>query len=224
MIERPILLNAQEVQAILDGRKNQHREVIKLPSEYADWRIADDEMPIRDGVTCVDFINPSAPTWAVREEYTAKSPYGKRGDWLWVRETWATDKRFDCVSPANIGPDLGYVINLWWLADGETSILESSAEQGRTRQSIHMPRWANRLTMKVNVIRAERLQVINEYAAENEGIERISPTLWKLYDGTPGGTSSAVESFRTLWDLRNAKRGYSFDSDPWVWMVGWGVG
>ena len=70
-----------------------------------------------------------------------------------------------------------------------------------------MPRWASRLLLEVKAVRVERLQEISEDDAFAEG---ISGGDWL---GNPVGT------YRELWDSINAKRGHSWESNPWVWVV-----
>lgn len=73
------------------------------------------------------------------------------------------------------------------------------------KPSIFMPRWASRITLEITGIRVERLQEISEQDAKDEGI--------CFYD------DNAVDVFRELWDSINAKRGYSWESNPFVWVI-----
>jgi hypothetical protein len=76
-----------------------------------------------------------------------------------------------------------------------------------------MPRWASRITLEITDIRVERLQDITEEDAEAEGS--------KLDGGTaPEICYTYRYGFSKLWDSLNAKRGFSWESNPWVWVIG----
>ena len=126
MKERPIIFKGEMVKAILDGRKTQTRRVVK--------NVEDLTVFFRDDKFGCPF----------------KCPYGKPGDRLWVRETWADVNTSE-------GPAICY------RADGDVQII--------WRSSIYMPRWASRITLKILDIRVERLQDISEKDAIAEGIQ-----------------------------------------------------
>src|SRR5690606_9887391 len=96
-------------------------------------------------------------------------PYGEPGDHLWVRETWAVGRVFDRTRPSEI-PTVERDIPVWWRAD---DALEESVNRGRWRTSLHMPRWASRITLEVTEVRVQRLQEITEEDAIAEGIEEL---------------------------------------------------
>ncbi len=131
------------------------------------------------------------------------------GDILWVRETW-------CKNPYGTGAPYCYK------ADEESWIYDDM--EGMWKPSIHMPRKAARLFLKVKDIRVERLQDISHEDAIKEGItfdmamtcNNWSPT---FTDPDSGGDPDYVEAFKVLWDSINAKRGYGWDVNPWVWVV-----
>ena len=106
-------------------------------------------------------------------------------------------------------------------APGYAPMLPHSGES--YKPSIHMPRWASRINLKITSIKAERVQGISWTDAINEGIERRDKNfcIWyKDYSKPKKGFSNLpVDSFRTLWDSINAKRGYGWDANPWVWVV-----
>jgi hypothetical protein len=91
---------------------------------------------------------------------------------------------------------------------------------GRKRPSIHMPRWASRITLEITGVRVERVGEITELDAMSEGAERpqLSPD---NIDGHPVHpmTGPYLEGFRLLWDSINAKRGYGWTVNPWVWVI-----
>jgi len=98
--------------------------------------------------------------------------------------------------------------------------------------SIHMPRWASRITLEITGIRVERVWDITRDDAMDEGVERVDPysitpdlppgmqAAWKDYS-RHGWVSSPVFSFRTLWDSINSKRA-PWASNPWVWVIEFG--
>jgi len=144
-----------------------------------------------------------------------KCPYGQVGDQLWVRETWA--KVYQDWPPES--EDSPYVIE--YKADtgnvypGYWPIEEKDDEAcGRWKPSIFMPRWASRITLQITGLRAERLQEITEGDAEAEGVS-WSP----CGSGENPEIISAKENFAWLWDSLNAKRGFNWSSNPFVWVI-----
>lgn len=142
-------------------------------------------------------------------------PYGGPGDEMWVKETWKTCALYDDCSPSQI--DSGAA--LLWLADGSKR-LNGPEEFGRTRVSIHMPRWASRITLAVENVRAQRVSEISEQDALAEGIRAFTKDgkLFKYWwcdpseRGTPKASfttwqdmpRTAVEAYRRLWNGINA--------------------
>lgn len=116
-------------------------------------------------------------------------PYGKPGDRLWVRETW------DGVRLDGGGALVSY------RADGDKPV----TDDGRWHPSIHMPRWASRITLEVVSVRVERLQEISEEDAMAEGV-----ALAENYRGP-------VAHFASLWEQINGLG--SWNANPWVWVV-----
>ena len=185
MSEKPILFNSEMVRAILDGRKTQTRRVVK---------------PQPDFVT--NYYEPNKPraAWVGGSSDPAlvKCPYGQPGDALWVRETWAC-LGAEHVKPSKIAP--GYTVH--YKADG----VEKTWNVEQWRASIHMPRWASRISLRVTGVQVERVQDISGADAVAEGVEQID------------SLTSARYRFVQLWNSINAKRGHSWDSNPWVWVV-----
>lgn len=133
------------------------------------------------------------------------------GDLLWVREAWTTGAHLDQTKPVQIPTtqSIGYPADEdgpWW---------------GRLRPSIHMPRWASRITLKVTDVRVQRLQNISEEDARAEGIEvmRSGPVVGYFIDSSDVAHESARSAFHTLWDSLNAKRwdgAGSWARNPWL--------
>jgi len=137
---------------------------------------------------------PNADNW------TGKCRYGQRGDRLWVRETWQSLVIHDGLSPSDIpvGADIQYPATY----DGWVS---------KRRPSIHMPRWASRITLEITGIRVERLQDISENDAVAEGVEFWTPTV----DVDP--VPSPRPAYRLLWESINGAG--SWGLNPWVFVI-----
>lgn len=133
--------------------------------------------------------------WPASSTGEVKCPYGQVGDVLWVRETW----------------DFGYPYA--YKADGALPIT-------KWRPSIHMPKAACRLFLRITNVRVERLQDISEEDAIAEGVSRYpkSPIYgYKNYLHEDMYCLTAVDSFRTLWHSINGEQ--SWNDNPWVWVV-----
>jgi hypothetical protein len=83
-----------------------------------------------------------------------------------------------------------------------------------------MPRWASRITLEITDVRVERVQNISEEDAEAEGLHRDpnNPSLWTWGD-YPSGSNNPCYAYELLWDSINEKRGYGWDTNPWVWVI-----
>lgn len=185
MSEKPIIYNGQMVRAILANppRKSQTRRVIK----YSDGGRPTHPDDIEDGWPVAYF--------EARNEYDfLPCPYGQPGDRLWVRETFAHVPEHDCV---------------YYRADDPTD----HPTDGSWTPSIHMPRWASRITLEITGIRVERVQDISPQDAIDEGVLPPGPP------PSPRELDYAVEQFRELWDSINAKRGFGWDVNPYVWVI-----
>jgi hypothetical protein len=195
---KPIIFSTDMVRAILDGRKTQTRRVIKpQPTDCGlVWRTAcggDFAAWEDDGVT-------------LDEGCQRKCPYGQPGDLLWVRETWAKNE----VYPIRDREAGDYIYKADLAKDGRTKYAAT------WKPSIHMPKWAARLFLEITDIRVERVQDISEEDAEKEGAEEMFVNPLNLGDKR----KSFIFGFTCLWDSINAKRGYSWDNNPWVWVIG----
>lgn len=240
MKERPILMSAPMVRAILDGRKTQTRRAVKpriVPVVEECFRV--------NGKWCNH-------TFAY--DLVELCPYGKPGDRLWVRETWAdvhplqvAEGRYSKEGRAGIPGPPSVEYRTIYAADGDyPPIWYSDGHPFRTLTcpgdferelypkgtgwgwwpSIHMPRWASRITLEVVSVRVERLQEISEADAKAEGIEssrasQLCGGTWRDYSQGRRDPfedfSSPVDSYRTLWESINGPG--SWDANPWVWVV-----
>jgi hypothetical protein len=225
MKERPIIFSAEMVRAILEGRKTQTRRVRGLEdvNNYPGSFVGVASLGALGyrGLCRSDYyLKPSAKKeyqkyprlyhWLLGVQsrelnpIPVRCPYGQPGDRLWVRETWATTNTCDYLAPKEIWryehPPMLYY-SAW------TGAARESKNRGKWRSPIHMPRWASRITLEIKSVRVERVQEISEEDAIAEG---ISGGDWL---GNPVG------EYRKLWDSINAKRGYPWESNSWVWAI-----
>lgn len=217
--EKSILFNAEMVKAVLGGRKTQTRRAIMVGrgvplSEDGAWQWSPkvclpDEYGPREGVW-----------WSVGNGHAFKCPFGKAGDRLWVRESFF-------VQPG-----------IWQRHHGPQPVEYSADVDDRAqledydrKPSIHMPRWASRLTLGIVEVRAQKLQDLADSDAVAEGIERVggrhclSP--WRNYrKGVEGEMSMDCScprrSFMTLWESIHGKG--AWEANPWVWATTFKVG
>jgi len=187
-MERPIIFSAPMVRAILEGRKTQTRRVVKRLTHDAALRRF---------------------THAIVE---GRCPYGRPGDRLWVRETWAPYHGAD--EPVRELDDADCVR---YAADGAVHMaMHDGVDQDpldayglaphvsmpggpwKWRPSIHMPRWASRITLDVVDVRVERLCSISAADAADEGVD-------------------VRTEFVELWESINGAG--SWGANPWVWVV-----
>jgi hypothetical protein len=213
MKEHPILFSTKMIQAILEGKKNQTRRVIKSPrnKEVYGFRI---NMNM-DG-SCKYPVAINEEERSLEGTINMKCPYGKIDDILWVRETWQHTK---CL---NLSPDdenYGYI----YRASENGREFENNMEEWIWKPSIFMPKEACRIKLKIKNIRVERLQDISEDDSINEGIQKHEdayrtnfrqPEAKSYLDGY---TWTAQESYKTLWDKINGIG--SWNKNPWVWVI-----
>lgn len=235
--ERPILFSGPMVRAILEDRKTQTRRVVKPQPVWIEssgrWWWAIPKRALQPG--CSTACVTASREW---HEYMPPGccPYGQPGDLLWVREMFRLEHREDFgdyyirhaglssrtnLSFCNLaGEQRDHLAEMaakdrWWRAAGR---LENGDPLplwlGRWRPSIHMPKWACRLWLRVEDVRVERLQEISEEDARAEGVEPVSyasPDNRHL-------THPYRDGFASLWDFINGKRA-PWKSNPWVWAV-----
>lgn len=198
MAIKPILFNAEMVRAIMDGRKSCTRRLVKfLSGENPRWTGY-----IKDGLMLYNGKN---------EPCIRKAPY-QPGDILYVRETWHKYiKRVGEGKSCHLAEFYGY----------KASIANSEDADEPWKPSIHMPKEAARIWLKVTNVRLERLQDIKEDGAEAEGaidnrgfIHSPENEYDRIY--------TAREHFIEIWD-RTIKKSdldiYGWDANPWVWVI-----
>ena len=200
--ERPIIFNGEMVRAILDDRKMMTRRIF--------W--VTDPVGIRHTINSpkeeiLQFDDGSfhyLSTAGLSGPYPC--PYGKAGDILWVRENWAARLDEDHLSPKQLYENGKRSVGYW--ADGPEICCRTGCNgaAGKVRPSIHMPRWASRITLEITDVRVERVQDIADNDCESEGLKPLQ-----------GGIKS---EFRILWDSINGKKeGCSWADNPYVWVV-----
>ncbi|BEH73363.1 morphogenetic protein [Edwardsiella tarda] len=179
MKERPIIFNDEMVRAILDGRKTMTRRPVKgVMPDNGLW--LKKPTKTRSGIT----------THVMDAPKHGLCPFGSIGDRLWVRETWA---RYNIDSRSH---DMAY----------RATVPNDWPEGGRWRPSIHMPRWASRITLEITDVRVERLHDITEGDARSEGVTLSNPRILSHRD-----------EFRQLWGDIYGCDGWR--SNPWVWVI-----
>lgn len=203
MAIKPILFNTEMVRAILDGRKTCTRRLVK---------------PQPKSKLCYTFAGSDSDTWGypnrtaheiwgeefklpndITEEELSKrwNPPYHTDDILYVRETW-------CGLPVNeAGHMRGHTI-YYYKADGE---LRPKGWRGTWHPSIHMPKEASRIWLKVTDVRVERLQDMTDDDAEAEGCFDYTSTALGFFD---------------VWDSTIKKSDldrYGWNANPWVWVI-----
>lgn len=154
-----------------------------------------------------DFWDPARPGVHIR------CPYGGLGDRLWVRETWCPR--------SNGATMLERIQRPFYRADGDESDV-SRMYGWRWRPSIHMPRWASRITLPVVAVRIERVQSITAEDARAEGVTVPRCDCEVCSRGAAiclADATRCIEGFRDLWSATYGRA--SWEANPWVWVVEW---
>jgi hypothetical protein len=192
MAEKPILFNTEMVIAILDGRKTMTRRAVK-PQPNGE---------IKANIPYEFYGSKTERIFTDTKAYLA--PYSV-GDVLWVRETWA-DNIPGCPN------------GITYKADHLDPKGDGPANPIKWKPSIHMPKSAARIWLTVTDVRVERLQEIATDDAKAEGVLQPgvipSNTLIRNTEGSIPRTN-----FKILWDSLNASRGFSWEQNPWVWVI-----
>ena len=212
----PVLFNTDMVQAILEGNKTATRRVIKFPPHP--------DMPDNHNYC-------KMPLWM----RVGKDKYGFRTlHYMDVNQT----RYFESLAPFD-KDDILYVRETWCTGnDGETYFYRADKnterasklidyDDRRWRPSIHMPKAAARIWLKVTDVRVERLQEIRDFRAEgirlSEGCEECLAVCGECNrDETPIGCDNEIKLFADLWDStlsRRDKGRYGWEVNPWVWVI-----
>ena len=201
MAIKPILFNAEMVRVILDGRKTCTRRICKDANERT--------------VPDMEFYNADRRTYAVHnfadKEHMEQLSTAERtcpicpGDILYVRETWKK------------APNGYYYYEDWQRND--------IADVTKWKPSIHMPKEAARIWLKVTDVRVERLQDIDEDGAVKEGIPWSECRNCKApfgCDACAGEGYDEIDAFAELWDSTIKKIDldfYGWNANSWVWVI-----
>lgn len=187
----PILFNTDMVQAVLDGRKTATRRAVKfLPGQNPSW---------------TGYVKDGLMLYNGRNEPCCRKPPCQLGDILYVREKWAVQS-FDLTC--------NKILIVY--ADGKSQAITVNEDrmeyyirnyQEFWKPSIHMPKEASRIWLKVTGLHMERLQDITDAEAEKEGCTDYASTALGFFD---------------IWDstIRRADLPvYGWDANPWVWVI-----
>lgn len=217
MGDKPIIFSAPMVRALLDGRKTQTRRV--LPKSHPRFP---HHNQINMDVLCFDPKRPEAWYWdGVHDRVGASYPLRYAvGDRLYVREQCATWGRGLEREPVEF-PVVYAADDAEWDDIKHDARNSKTGDEWKIRPSIHMPRWASRLTLTVTDVRVTRLQDISEADAAAEGCE-CDTDGWRdyLFPSTQC-CGTARESYRTLWNSLHGPD--AWDANPWVVAVSFTV-
>lgn len=230
MKERGIIFNAEMVRAILDGRKTQTRRIMKVQPQPSKSRPGDfwfSSKKLESMVHVSDLApgnSPIADCHLFFQEHCC--PFGTVGDRIWVRETWAKAgasapdlKLYRANYPAHVPTHYENV---------------PAADEIRWTPSIHMPRWASRLTLEITGVRVERLDKISEEDAVAEGMQGVicrsckgdpdysttqydPDTLAAVDEIQCQSCSSNRSKFFSLWDSIYGEGNHCMGD--WVWVI-----
>lgn len=213
MKERPILFSSPMVRAILDGRKTQTRRVVSKANS------------LRDGSPWHKSLPFDAHDWPSAWVDGGPSPAGNVGPYLKV--PFHEDDTVHRVYPKwSVGEQL-WVKETHYPHDGHVTFATDCTTdgvrlmRGMWKPSIFMRRLYSRIQLEITGVRVERLNAISEADAKAEGIQRYGDGLWKCYNSDFGweAVSDPVMSYRSLWDSINAKTGFGWEANPWVWVI-----
>lgn len=206
MKERGIIFNAEMVHAILDGRKTQTRRIVKnVMPDNGMW--LKKPTKTRSGTT----------THVLDAPKHNLCPLGKAGDHLWVRETWMPDAPRD----GTWGD-----VEFYGCKDSQLSMIPERFRKSEYcihraswdgdelvgwTPSIHMPRWASRITLEIIDVRVERLNDISNDDAKSEGC------WYGRGGGVPDKALTPSDQFPTLWEEIYGDG--SWLNNPWAWVI-----
>jgi hypothetical protein len=245
--ERPILFSAPMVRALnrADAPKTQTRRAVEGEAKVRLLRTVRSDVPSLSPARATPGIYTAHLNQFAAVSVTAQDggllgvkpdefewicPYGQVGDRLWVRETWRTACGLDDLKPTEIGEKAVEAgapkpwAPIQYAADEATDngdVLDNfGGDWGKTRVSIHMPRWASRTTLEITKIRLQPLKAITEADAAAEGLIRLPASgryvvnAGAQYFGLAG---SATSVYAHLWDEINGEG--AFGLNPFVWAL-----
>ena len=205
-MDRPILFSAPMVRAIIAGTKTQTRRVLRVQPPVDARQVSTWHHPSPRPMYFAWVPTPHGDGGAEISDWPpVPCPYGQPGDRLWVREAHALQNRYR---------------NVWctYAADGDRHAVPApnlvTVSRPGLRPSIHMPRWASRITLDITGVRVERLQDISFADARAEGVAH-----WRNAEMLKGLElcSQYRYEFEDMWNHINGPG--SWDADPWVWVI-----
>lgn len=200
MKERGMIFNAEMVNAILSGRKMQTCRVLATYQDAVkfcpEWDVNGKQIFIVLGEKDHTGMNPVITA--------IPCPFGQPGDRIWVRETFRVHSRATDVATLVYRAS---VRNSWTEQTHRVpvAVCNKPATPEKWTPSIHMPRWASRITLEITNVRVERLNSITESDAEAEGVTDT------------GFGDLLVDGFRYLW--KSIYGDDSWQANPWVWVI-----
>ena len=210
MKERPILMNTESVAGIIDDRKTQTRRILKL--DFATKIVKEIEVVALS----------SKGQWLINY-WKYKCPYGKIGDRLWVRETWGFEKKRYIKPSINTPVGAYFEGEIFYKADDEY------LPGMKWRPSIHMFRKDSRINLEITDIRVEKINQITGEDCIEEGVPQTYGGFkgfvpeWASKDKNDASyfydNRTSRENFYLLWNSINAKRGYGWETNPYVWCI-----
>ncbi|EDU3844921.1 hypothetical protein CBJ89_001962 [Salmonella enterica subsp. enterica serovar Essen] len=211
MKERGMIFNGEMVRAILDGRKTQTRRVMK-------------NQPAGDYPETPALIRNVGTGFQWHGLYGESSifncPLGSIGERIWVRETFRVHSRASDVATLVYRAS---VRNSWTEQTHRVpvAVCNKPAIPEKWTPSIHMPRWASRITLEITDVRVERLHNISERDSLREGLFQLPAS--GRYCLQPGmqyfgmASHSAKEVYSWLWASIYGEE--SWAANPWVWVI-----
>ncbi|HGH4408662.1 TPA: hypothetical protein ACJIVJ_002906 [Yersinia enterocolitica] len=208
--ERPILFNAEMVNAILSGRKTQTRRIMKVQPEPSKSRSGDYWFPcnkMQSMVHVSDLLpgNPYMPD--AHEFFSTCCPLGGIGDQLWVRECFRVHSRATDVATLVYRASER---NSWTEQTRRVPVSDCNrpVSPEKWTPSIHMPRWASRINLLITGVRVERLQAITL----GDICKEIGCSLYDFRPATYG-----FQVWEELWKSIYGEE--NWQANPWVWVI-----
>lgn len=224
MKDRPILFSGAMVRALLAGTKTQTRRIVK--PQHGPGEVCEAAFAPGSGSLCNQ--------WAIHDVagyHRIRCPFGRRGDRLWVRETFTEYIGHHVIGgqrwayAADCTDDCGERIRQDYIKAGYPY---------RWKPSIHMPRVASRILLEITEVRVQRLQEISEEDALAEGISHRDVIVRTSYEGNAHHEftesrflhgkwphcevfESAVDAYADLWESLHGAG--SWAANPHVWAI-----
>ncbi|HHH0020682.1 TPA: hypothetical protein ACPZNJ_004524 [Yersinia enterocolitica] len=214
MNEKPILFNAEMVNAILSGRKTQTRRIMRDQPEV---------IPPEDECGVPGYWIPynAGKTMVRNEMMTITCPLGAVGDQLWVRECFRVHSRATDVATLVYRASER---NSWTEQTRRVPVSDCNrpVSPEKWTPAIHMPRWASRINLLITGVRVERLNDISDADAMSEGIDadRLAESQDHydcIADHNMTGRPTAKGYFSSLWQSIYGEE--NWEANPWVWVI-----